>query len=135
METVDQVSPEQDRGIGAVRQCNFYDGHKAVEKIVEWDETNRSYKIDLIDSDLPMKRVVATLKVEDAGNGKSKLIANMDLKAKYGVLGKVMERLIMKPQFGGAIGNLFAGVEEYSKTGKDIQKGCKAKTRALITAC
>lgn len=135
VETVDQVTPEQDRGVGAIRQCNMYDGHKAVEKIVEWDEANHTYTIHLIDTDLPMKSVKATLTVEDAGNGQSKLLAHMDLKAKFGILGKIMERLVMKPQLGGAIGNLFAGVEEYSKTGKDIQKGYKGKTPALITAC
>ena len=134
VETVDQVTPE-DRGLGAIRQCNLYDGNRAIEKIVEWDETNHSYKVELIDGTLPMKSVFATLKVEDAGNGKSKLYCFMDFKAKFAILGKIMERLVMKPQFGGAIGNLFAGVEEYSKTGKDIQKGYKAKTRALITAC
>lgn len=133
--TVDQVTPDKDRGVGAVRQCNMYDGHKAVEKIVEWDEANRTYKIELIDSDLPMKSVIATLAVEDAGAGKSRLMANMQVKAKFGILGKIMEYVVMKPQLGGALGDLFAGVEVYSKTGRDIQRGYKARTPALITAC
>ena len=82
-----------------------------------------------------MKAVVAELSAEDAGNGKSKLVAKMDIKAKFGLIGKIMERLVMKPQLGGAVGNLLAGVEEYNKTGKDIQKGYKAKTRAMVVAC
>ena len=135
VKTVDQITPDKDRGVGAVRQCNMYDGHKAVEKIIEWDEENRSYKVELIDTDMPMKSVIASLAVEDAGAGKTKLVAKMQVKAKYGVLGKAMEYLVMKPQLGGAVGNLFAGVEEYSKTGRDIQKGYKAKTPAFITAC
>ena len=135
VETVDQVTPDKDRGLGAIRQCNMYDGHKAVEKIIDWDETNRSYKIQMIDTDFPVKSVLANVQVEDAGNGKSKLTAFMQVKAKFGLLGKMMEYLVMKPQFGSAIGNMFAGIEEYSKTGNDVQKGYKAKTPALISAC
>ena len=129
------MTEDKDRGVGAIRQCNMYDGHKAVEKVTEWDEANHSYKIELIDTDMPMKSVVATLYVKDAGGGKSLLMANMQVKAKYGLLGKMMEYMMMKPMLGGAIGDLFAGEEVYSKTGRDIQKGYKARTPALITAC
>lgn len=130
-----KVTPEKDRGLGAIRQCNMYNGNKAVETVVEWDEYNRAYKIELIDTDMPLKTVIASLSVESAGANKSKLNAKMQIKAKFGPIGKAMEYLVMKPQLGGAIGDLFAGVEEYSKTGRNIQKGYKAKTPALITAC
>ena len=99
------------------------------------DEYNRAYKIELIDTDMPLKTVIASLSVESAGANKSKLKAKMQIKAKFGPIGKAMEYLVMKPQLGGAIGDLFAGVEECSKTGRNIQKGYKAKTPALITAC
>ena len=132
VETVDQITPQQANGVGAVRQCNLYDGNKAVERIVEWDDEKRLYEIVLLDGTLPMKSVTAKLQCVDAGDNKTKLIADMDLKAKYGLLGKIMERLVIKPQLGGAIGNLFAGVEEYNKTGKDIPKGFKAKTPAIM---
>ena len=84
-----KVTPEKDRGLGAVRQCNMYSGNKAVEKIIEWDEKNRAYKIELIDTDMPMKAVIASLSVEPAGANKSKLKAHMVVKAKFGPIGKV----------------------------------------------
>ena len=44
--------------------------------------------------------------------GQSKLIADMNFKAKYGLFGQIMDYLAIKGQFGAAIGNiLFAGVE------------------------
>ena len=85
VESVDQVTPDKDRGLGAIRQCNMYDGHRAVEKIIEWDDEKRIYKVELIDTDLPMKSVLATLSAEDVGNGKSKLVCKMNLKAKFGL--------------------------------------------------
>jgi len=132
VETVDQKTPDKDRGVGAVRICNLYDGNKAVEEIVQWDENNHSYKIKLIEGTLPMKEVSAELSVEKVEIRKSKLVADMNMKAKYGLLGKIMERLIIKPQFAAAIGNMFAGVESYDKTGVEIGKGFKAKTPALV---
>ena len=133
--TVDQVTPDQDRGLGAIRQCNMYDGHMAVEKITEWDQSNRFYKIEIIDSDFPVKAALAILKAEDAGNGQTKLTSTMEVKAKYGIFGKLMEHFILKPQLGAAIDSVFAGIEEFDKTGKEIEKGFKPKTRSLITAC
>ena len=79
-----------------------------------------------------MKSVDVILKVKDVGNGKSRLVADMSLKAKYGLLGKIMERLVIKPQLGAAVGNLFAGVESYEKTGVEIKEGFKAKTPAIV---
>lgn len=67
------------------------------------------------------------------GKNKSKLTADMDLKEKYGIIGKTLERLVIKKQLGGAIGNLFAGVEAYDhQTGVEVQKGFKATTPALV---
>ena len=133
VKTVDQKSSNS-TGLGAVRQCNLYDGHKAVEKIVEYDEENKVYKIELIDTDMPMKSVIATMSATPVDGGKKTLLAcHMAVKAKFGLLGKMMEYMVMKPQLGGAIGDLFDGVEYYNKTGKDIQKGYKAKTPAMIS--
>lgn len=132
IKSVDQKSAN-DRGLGAVRVCNMYDGNHVMEEITDWDEQGRHYKIKVTEGTLPMRQVVAEIKVEKVGDAnKSKLIADMTLKAKYGLLGKIMERLIIKPLLGGAVGNLFAGVEHYDKTGQQIGKGFKAKTPALV---
>jgi len=125
VETVDQVSPDTDRGVGAVRICNLYDGNKATECIRSWDEANRTYTVRLIDGSLPMKSVDIVLKAEDAGSGKSKLVADMDLKGRYGLLGKVMEHLVIKPQLGGAIGYLFAGLGSYDENGVEKNSGVR----------
>ena len=130
--SVDQMTPDKDRGIGAIRRCNMYDGNKAVERIEAWDEANKTYTVKLLEGTLPMKSVDVILKVKDVGNGKSRLVADMSLKAKYGLLGKIMERLVIEPQLGAAVGNLFAGVESYEKTGVEIKEGFKAKTPAIV---
>lgn len=131
VKTVNQHT-RNDRGLGATRTCNLYDGNKAVERIEEWNEANHSYVVTVLDSTLPMKSIDIKLKALKVSKSKSKLVAEMKMHAKYGLLGKIMEHLVIKKQLGGAVGNLFAGVEEYNKTGKEIQKGYKAKTPAVV---
>jgi hypothetical protein len=78
-------------------------------------------------------KVTVRLTAKDGGHGTSKMSANMVLKAKYGLLRKIMERLTIKPQLGGAIGNVFTEIIEFhSQTGKEVQKGYEAKTPALV---
>lgn len=129
--SVTQVSPEG-RGLDAVRTCHLYNGQSATEKIVKWDEEKRTYVIDLVEAKLPVNRLVAAFFAEDAGEGQTKLLSEMDVVAKYGVIGRIMEKLVIKPQFAKAIGNLFAGIEEFAKTGKQIQKGYNATTPPVI---
>jgi hypothetical protein len=43
-----------------------------------------------------------------------------------------MERWIILRQLGGTIGDLFAGLESYDKTGKGFGKGFKPNTSALL---
>lgn len=131
VDTVDQLT-SNGKGLGAVRRCNLYDGNEAIERIEAWDERNKTYTIKYTDGSLPMNSVDVDLKAVAVGKDQTKLVAEMSLKAKYGLLGKIMERLVIKPQLGGAVGNLFAGVESYDKTGVQVQKGFKAKTPALV---
>lgn len=129
--SVEQKS-RNDRGLDAKRTCNLYSGQSVTEQIKKWDEEKHEYTIHLVEGNLPVKSVIATLKAESAGEGKTKLIGDMDMVAKYGPLGKLMEMFLFKPQFGKAVGNLFAGIEHYATTGKEIQKGYNAPTPALI---
>lgn len=129
--SVDQIS-DKDRGLGAIRKCHLYSGQSVTEQITAWDEKKNEYTIRLVEGNLPVKSVVATLKAESASDGKTKLIGNMDMAAKYGLIGKIMEMIAFKPQFGKAIGNLFAGIEHYAATGKEVPKGYNAPTPALI---
>jgi hypothetical protein len=98
MKSVDHITPGKDCGVGTVRKCNMYNGNHAVERIKSWDKANPSYIVKLIDASFPMTTANVKLYVTEAGGGKSKLVAEMNLKAKYGFLENIMERLLIKPQ-------------------------------------
>lgn len=129
--SVDQLS-DNDRGVNARRTCHLYSGSSVTEQVTEWEEESHRYTIKVVEGAIPVKKIVVTLCAQKEGEDRTKLVADMDMVAKFGAVGKIMEMVILKPQFGKAIGNLFAGIEDYAKTGKEIQKGYTAKTRAKI---
>lgn len=129
--SVDQLSPNP-RGLDAVRVCHFYDGGAVTERITAWDDNARSYTLTITEASIPVKTVAATLKAAEDGQGKTRLTAEMDLVAKYGFIGRILEVLVFKPKFGAAIGNLFAGIEHYAKTGEEIPKGFVGTTPAIV---
>lgn len=131
VERVDQIS-ERDRGLNAVRRCHFYKGGSATEKISRWDENAREYTVQLVEGSLPLKKVIGVLKARPDGDRKTKLVADFEMVAKYGLLGKLMEMFLLKPQFGKTVSNVFSGIEHYGKTGKEINEGYSAPTPALV---
>lgn len=131
MGSVDKVS-EQDRGLDAVRVCHLYDGVNLTEKITAWNQDAREYTLKLVEGKLPIKSLDATFKVTDAGMGKAKLVAEMDLVGKYGFIGKILDVLVFKPKLERGIGNFFAGVEHYGKTGEEVSKGYSAPNPSLV---
>lgn len=119
VEKVDQLS-DNDAGLDAVRRCHLYNGVKVEEQIVEWNEKDRRYKIQLVKGNLPVKQLGAELFVEEISPTRSRIIGNMDVDPKYGVLGQLMVRMVMKPKLGRALGDLFSGTEYYLRTGRDV---------------
>ena len=119
VKSVDQLSAEP-RGNGAKRRCNFYDGGNAVEETRNWNEDRMSYNIELVDGSLPMKSVIANVKVDDLGSGRSRASMEVDLKPKFGVIGAILAQLVMKPKFGKVLQKLLAGFGYHAKTGKEV---------------
>lgn len=82
VKTVDQITPETDRGVGAVCQCNMYNGNTVVECIKEWDEAGKTYVVKLVDGSLPLKSLVIKLAAMNDGDGRFGLWCDMHAKAK-----------------------------------------------------
>jgi len=95
VKTVDQLTP-QGNGEGAIRRCNFYDGGHADEEIKNWDANNMSYDVHVLKGTIPFKTAVASFVVESLGEEKSKVSVTMDATVKYGPIGVLMGRFLIK---------------------------------------
>ncbi len=119
----------QASGLGATRQCNFYDGNQVVEKVVGF-EAERSMKIDIIEGSMPLACAQAVLEVEALDASRTRVTATMNYEPKYGPLGWLMDRMMMRRMFKRLFGDVLAGLETHANTGALIGEGGRVQAAA-----
>lgn len=106
---------EQACGIGAVRRCEMKDGNFLRERVVAWEE-GESYRVEIVESSMPLARAFATLGVRDAADGGSEAFMSMDYRVKFGPLGWLMDRLMMRRMMRAMMGRILAALAEAVET-------------------
>jgi carbon monoxide dehydrogenase subunit G len=121
---VDMRSKEES-GVGAIRVCHFYDKTSLTEKVTDWQE-GKGYTIQLSEFSMPLKEAAATLSVKDTGAGTSEVSFLMEFTPKFGPLGWVMGKLMMRPMMRKMFDLVLAGMAHHAVTGEEIGEGWKA---------
>lgn len=125
---VDQIS-EADRGLGAERRCNFYSGGSAVEKITEWKEEGQSFTCIVSDGPAPILDAIASMGVNKIDSEKSEVYVEMKYVPKWGILGKIIDVLMLRFGMRYTFNKVLAGLEHHVETGELIGKNGKATIR------
>ena len=110
-----------DRGVGAERRCELTFGGAAVEeRIIEWNPAGH-YVIEIFDGDRmpPITRTVARLGVRADGDG-SIVSGAMSYETKFGPVGALMNRFVIRKKFGDAFTGMFAGLKHHIETGETV---------------
>lgn len=113
---------EANGGVGATRHCDLtFQGASIEERIVEWHE-GHSYTIEIYagKNTPPFKTAIASISVKKEGNG-SIVTGTFDYNLKYGPLGTLMDKLMVRSQFSRAWSRLFAGLKHYAETGEPME--------------
>ena len=116
----------QNSGIGAKRSCNFFDGTKIVEEIIELKE-GESVTVVLTDHTMPLKSAIATMKVVPVDATTCDITIAMDYVVKGGPLGWLMGFFMMAPLMKGVFKKTSQGLAYYSATGKPVGNGLPSK--------
>ena len=122
-------------GLGATRHCDLRPTGTVEERIIAWNE-GHDYKVDIFEGKgvPPFRSSIAHLVVEPDRRG-TKASMRLDYSLKYGVLGKLMDKLVVKSQFSKAIPGILAGLKHYSETGEPVEKGVRLdRTTAVPVA-
>lgn len=106
-------------GLGAKRQCVFYDGSSVVEEIVEYKE-GQSITVALSEYSMPLKSATATMKVTSIDARTSDITMSMDFVVKGGPLGWIMGFFMMRPLMKGVFKKMSHGLAYHSATGKSV---------------
>lgn len=96
VKTVEIISPNA-TGVGSARHCVFKDGKFAKEKVTA-SVSNQSISFDLYEHQWPLAYMRWTNRLQTEGT-QTRLIADTDYAPGMGLLGKLMDTLMMKRQF------------------------------------
>ena len=92
-------------GIGAERTCQMPAGMNLVERVIDWQE-GESYTVRITSTNMPINTAQATIGVRAINTDLSLLHFKINYKVKFGILGKLMDILMMRWMFRIMIGML-----------------------------
>ena len=108
------------RGLGCERVCNLYGGGSLKERVIGY-EPGKRMSVEIYDAGpFPLKYAVADIGIEPAGLNRSTAVFAMRFEPKFGMLGWLMAKLVMRRQFKSMLDKLLAGLETYLATGRHI---------------
>ena len=114
---------EENSGEGATRHCDLQTpGGKSLgyleERTVDWRE-GKGYKIDIYDSNLPLKSNVVEFAVK-ADDDVTIVSVSPEYAIKFGLLGALINRLFLQRKLQQAMEVLFAGLNYHVETGEIV---------------
>ena len=117
-------------GVGATRECVFYDGGRVEERITAY-ESGSGYTVDFVDiGGMPLRRNVVDLAVEELEEGRTVVTMTATFTPKYGPLGWLMAKAMMGSRFRETFEAVLDGLESHVLTGRYVGPGGSAADAA-----
>ena len=101
-------------GIGAKRKVDMLDGKNWFEEKVTEFKPYEALTYQLTDCSFPINGLSHSYSFEKIGN-QTKVKQVMQYTVKFGLLGKLMDSLMIRKQTSGGIQKFFAGLKEYAE--------------------
>ncbi len=102
-------------GIGAARQCDLKPGGWFKEKVAEW-KPGQALAFELFDCTLPVRRLRHSYTFA-AADGGTLVTQHKEYVLKFGVLGKLMDAVMVRRKWDAGIKSFFAGLKKHVETG------------------
>ncbi|MFZ5522791.1 MAG: SRPBCC family protein [Pseudomonadota bacterium] len=115
VQTVQTISPNKS-GVGAARHCVFKDGKFARERITAMMPL-QSISFDLYEHQWPLSFMRWTTRIQPQGDSVL-LVSDTEYAPGMGIVGRIMDALVMKRQFGKVIAQTLAQMKAYIEAGK-----------------
>ena len=108
---------ESSHGLFATRHCELLTGDDYLdEQILEWRD-GQSFKVEIYETNLPLHRNVVEFSVVAEGSGTIVTVAP-DYTLKYGLLGWLMNQLVVRRKFQKGMEDLLTGLKYHIETGE-----------------
>jgi len=107
-----------ERGDGATRECILQDGGRIEEKIVDY-ESETGYTLVFTDvGAFPLKENIVDIRVEPIDDTRTAVTMTSNFKPKFGPIGWIMAKTMMKSKFRKTFGEMLDGLDSYVRTGQ-----------------
>ena len=103
------------QGVGASRQCELKPKGVVKERVIAW-EPNQAIALELYESPWPVAFMQWRTAVKPQGAG-TVVSQRMEYRVKFGILGALMDRLVMRRTLDRTIGDVFVGLKRFVETG------------------
>ena len=102
-------------GVGAARECDLAAGGSFRERVAEW-KPYEALAFELFECTLPVNQLRHryTFAIEEGG---TRVYQRMEYELKMGVLGKLMDALVVRRRWDAGIKGFFSGLKRYVETG------------------
>jgi ligand-binding SRPBCC domain-containing protein len=101
-------------GIGAKRKVEMLDGKNWFDEKITVFEPGKALTWQLTECSFPIKGLKHTYSFEDKGN-QTKVIQVMEYTVKFGLLGKLLDALIIRKQSDTGIKKFFSGLKDFAE--------------------
>ncbi|MFC7250524.1 SRPBCC family protein [Halomicroarcula sp. GCM10025324] len=121
-------------GEGVQRQCDFYNGGVIREEVVERipEERQVSNVYDL--GSFPLKEMVGSFDLKPIDENSTDVTFTMSFVPKYGPVGWLMAKVMMKGQFRDVAEGILSGLDTHLQTGETVGQDGDPETADAPTA-
>ena len=105
---------QEKSGIGSKRKVDMLDGKNWFEEKITLFKINEALVYQLTDCSFPINGLKHSYSFEKIGK-QTKVKQVMEYTVKFGVLGKILDRLMIRKQTSSGIAKFFNGLKEYAE--------------------
>jgi len=114
------ITSKEQSGLGTQRVCYFEDGNELTEQVIKYNADERSMSLSIDADFMPIKNASADIMVTSLGGALTKVDFKMNFDAKFGVLGVILAKLVMKPKMKGMLNQLLDGLDSHLSSGEVV---------------
>ena len=104
--------------LGSARRCDLTPGGWFKEKVAEW-KPHEALSLELFDCTLPVRRLQYRYTLTREGDG-TPVRQRMEYELKFGLLGKLMDAMMVRKKWDAGFKGFFAGLKHYVENGESL---------------
>lgn len=107
------VEGPQRTGVGAQRTCELLPKGRVVERVTHWED-GRALGLEVTESEWPLHFMRWVTRLEPNGSG-TRITQSLEYKVKFGALGWLLDRAVMKRKLSAALDQVFASLVKHAE--------------------